>query len=146
MRLLVKPVVLPVLLALAVLPLLPACLAPPSVAAPGASMLRCTAQTTSRLYFGMDSPDGPVSDATWQDFIDREITPRLPDGFTWWAAKGQWRGKDGAIGREDSRVLEVVAPNSVLLRQTLAEIAGRYKTRFRQQVVLVTQGDARVCE
>lgn len=146
MRLVVKPLVLPVLCALAVLPLLPACLAPPSAAATSAGMLRCTAQTTSRLYFGLDSPDGPVSDAAWQDFIDREITPRLPDGFTWWAAKGQWRGNHGVISREDSRVLEVVAPNSVSLQQTLAEIAGRYKTRFRQQAVLVTQGDARVCQ
>jgi hypothetical protein len=146
MRLFVKPLMVPLLCAWVVLPLLPACTAPSSAPASSAGMLRCTAQTNSRLYFGLDSPDGPVSDAAWQDFVDREVTPRLPDGFTWWTAKGQWRGNDGVIGREDSRVLDVVAPNSVAHRQALAEIAGRYKTRFRQQAVLVTQSQARVCE
>jgi hypothetical protein len=128
---------------LAVLLWLLACTEPSSAATAGS--MRCTAQTTSRLYFGLDSPHGPVSDAAWQDFVDRDITPRLPDGFTWLAAKGQWRGPDGVIRREDSRVLEVVAADSVPHRQTLAEIAGRYKTRFAQQAVLVTQSATRVC-
>jgi len=107
--------------------------------------LHCTAQTTSRLYFGMDSPEGPVSDAAWQDFVDREITPRLPAGFTVFTARGQWRGDDRVIRREDSRVLEVVSEDDAAHRRALAETAVIYKARFRQQSVLVTQSPTRVC-
>ncbi len=127
----------------AVLPMLLACTEPSSAAMTAG--MRCTAQTTSRVYFGLDSPQGPVTDTAWQDFIDSDITPRLPDGFTWLAAKGQWRSPDGVIRREDSRVLDVVAEDNTLHRQLLAEIAGRYKTRFAQQAVLVTQSPTRVC-
>lgn len=132
------------LCAAAALLLLQACEGPSDAAA--AATLRCTAQTASRLYFGLDSPDGPVSDAAWRDFVDRDIAPHLPDGFTWLAAQGQWRGNDGVIRREDSRLLDVVAADSMSHRQTLAEIAGRYKARFNQQAVLVTQSATRVCE
>jgi Protein of unknown function (DUF3574) len=121
--------------------------APPPAAQANAptSDLRCTQQTTSRLYLGFDSPAGPVTDAAWQDFVDREVTPRLPDGFTVLVARGQWRGADGVIRKEDSRVLDVVAEDSVAHRQALAEIAGRYKLRFSQQSVLVTQSASRAC-
>jgi Protein of unknown function (DUF3574) len=131
------------LCAAAVLLMLLACTEPSSAVMTAG--LRCTAQTTSRVYFGLDSPQGPVSDTAWQDFVDSDITPRLPEGFTWLAAKGQWRSPDGVIRREDSRVLEVVAEDNTTHRQLLAEIAGRYKTRFAQQAVLVTQSATRVC-
>jgi Protein of unknown function (DUF3574) len=140
-----KPFVFASLLlgAAVVLPLQLACTEPSAAAT--AATLRCTAQTTSRLYFGLDSPEGPVSDEAWQAFVDRDITPRLPDGFTWLAAKGQWRGNDGVIHREDARVLEVVGQDSLPHRQALAEIAARYKLRFAQQAVLVTQSPSRAC-
>jgi Protein of unknown function (DUF3574) len=126
--------------ALTLAAVLTAC-APPRSAA----TLRCSAQTVSRLYFGLDTPDGPVTDAAWQDFVRAEIAPRLPAGFTLLAARGQWRDDAGVVRQEDSRVLEVVASDGAAERHTLAEIVGRYKTRFRQQSVLVTQSPARAC-
>jgi Protein of unknown function (DUF3574) len=115
----------------AVVWVLQGCAAPSPATTP-----RCASQTHSRLYFGLDSPHGPLSEAAWQAFVDSDITPRLPEGFTWLAAKGQWRGDDGLIRREDSRVLDVVGEDSLSHRQALAEIAGRYKQRFAQQSVL----------
>jgi Protein of unknown function (DUF3574) len=128
-------------LALAVAPaLLAAC-----VPATGAATLRCSAQTVSRLYFGFDTPDGAVSEAAWQAFVQAEIAPRLPAGFTLLAARGQWRDDAGRVRQEESRVLEVVGDDGAAQRQALAEVVGRYKARFRQQSVLVTQSPARAC-
>jgi Protein of unknown function (DUF3574) len=110
-----------------------------------AALLSCSAQTVFRAYFGFDTPNGPVSEAAWQAFVDAEVSPRLPAGFTVLSAQGQWRGDDGVIRREDSRVLEVLGADEVPLRQALATLAGRYKQRFRQQAVLVTQAPLRVC-
>jgi hypothetical protein len=116
----------------------------PSPAVAAAS-LRCVPQTMSRLYFGLDAPQGAVSEAAWQAFVGDEIAPRLPAGFTLLAASGQWRGADGAVRAEDSRVLEVVGDDDAALRQSLAEIVGRYKQRFAQESVLVTQSPTRAC-
>lgn len=120
-----------------------------SVASPPAAVhaagMRCAPQTLSRLYFGLDTPDGPVGDAAWQAFVSAEVAPRLPAGYTLLAAQGQWRDAHGAVKQEDSRVLEVVGDDGVAARQVLAEIVGRYKTRFRQQTVLVTQSPVRAC-
>jgi Protein of unknown function (DUF3574) len=107
--------------------------------------MRCTAQTLSRLYFGLDTPDGTLSDETWQAFVQAEVAPRLPAGYTLLRAQGQWRGAGGRVMQEDSRVLEVVGSNDLAERQTLAEIVGRYKARFKQQSVLLTRTSVRAC-
>jgi Protein of unknown function (DUF3574) len=123
---------------------LAACVQPPSAAASAAG-LRCSAQTLSRLYFGLDTPDGPLGEDAWQAFVQEEIAPRLPTGYTLLAARGQWRDAAGLVRQEESRVLEVVGDDGVAARQLLAEIVGRYKQRFRQQQVLVTQLPVRAC-
>jgi Protein of unknown function (DUF3574) len=117
----------------------------PAAAAVLTAGMRCTAQTLSRLYFGLDTPDGPLSDAAWQAFVQAEIAPRLPAGYTLLQAQGQWRDAAGAVMQEDSRVLEVVGLDGLAERQALAEIVGRYKARFKQQSVLVTQAPVRAC-
>jgi hypothetical protein len=118
---------------------------PSPAAAVAQAALQCAPQTVSRLYFGLDSPHGAIGDAAWQDFVAQEIAPRLPAGFTLLAARGQWRAADGAVRSEDSRVLEVVGDDGLALRQSLAEIVGRYKQRFAQESVLVTQTPTRAC-
>ena len=116
-----------------------------SAAAVTAAGMRCSAQTLSRLYFGLDSPQGPVSEAAWQRFVDDEITPRLPGGFTLLDARGQWRGPGGAVAREASRVLEVVAESGPPTLEALGQIVGRYRLLFQQQAVLMTQQATRAC-
>ena len=60
----------------------------------------------SELYFGRLQPDGTVvSDAEWRTFVAEEITPRFPDGFTVFDALGQYRGRDGQIVSEPTKVL-----------------------------------------
>jgi len=107
--------------------------------------MQCKTQSVARLYFGAQTPDGEVDDAAWQHFVAAEIAPRFADGFTVLDARGQWRGRDGAVVSERSRVLEVVADDDLATRARLAEVVAAYKQRFRQQAVLLTQGAVRAC-
>ena len=98
-----------------------------------------TAQVQDTLYFGMSKKDGVVTDAEWQSFVDEAITPRFPDGLTVFDARGQWRGADGAIGRERSKALLIVhAPGPESTRK-IDEIIAEYKKRFQQESVLFTR-------
>jgi hypothetical protein len=106
----------------------------------------CAPQLQTRLYFGLDTPDGPVADAGWQAFIDEIVTPRFGDGLTVLEARGQWRdAHSGATTREPSRVVEIVHADAPAQQHSLAEIAAHYKRRFRQQAVLMTQAPVRAC-
>src|SRR5436189_3132266 len=66
---------------------------------------------TERLYFGRNVAQTlGVTDSAWSVFIEDVVSARLPTGFTFWAAEGEWRGPDGRSIREPSFVLEVVHP------------------------------------
>lgn len=101
---------------------------------------RCRAGETAVLqdflYFGTDSPAGPVTAQDWTDFLDSTVTPRFPDGLTVWEADGQWRNVDGKLVQEDARVLNLVHPDSPAAEQAISELVALYKERFRQQSVL----------
>lgn len=118
---------------------------PAAAARSDAAWLRCKPQTTHRLYLGAQMPDGEVDDAAWQRFVADAVAPRFADGFTVLEARGQWRGLDGAVVSERSRVLEIVAADDAAVRQGLIELVATYKARFRQQSVLVTQVPVRAC-
>ena len=77
-----------------------------------------------------------VSEAQWARFLDREITPRFPDGLSVIDARGQWRDtKRNRIVREPSKLVQIVLPGKPEDDARLHEIAAAYKTRFRQQSV-----------
>jgi hypothetical protein len=79
---------------------------------------------------------GVVTDSAFGAFVGEVITPRFPDGLTTWAARGQWRGADGRIIAEDSRVVQVVHPPSASADSSVAAVAAEYKRRFGQESVL----------
>lgn len=99
---------------------------------------------TERLYFGRNIGVGfGVSDSAWAVFVREVIGVNLPEGFTFWAAEGAWRGRDGRAIREPSFVLEVVHPErSASADSAIVAIIAEYKRRFRQESVLrvVTAG------
>lgn len=77
-----------------------------------------------------------VSEGEWSRFVDREITPRFPDGLTVFNAAGQWRDKsNNKIVREPSKIVQIVLPGDDGEFARLNEIAEAYKTRFKQQSV-----------
>ena len=90
-----------------------------------------------RLFFGRSQGDREVvSDAAWRAFLASEVTPRFPDGLTVLDAAGQWREGSGAIVRERSKLLLILArPDDDAMRRT-DEIAEAYKRAFGQSSVL----------
>lgn len=103
----------------------------------------CRDRVVERLYFGLAMPGGAVGEDEWGAFVDAEITPRFPGGLTIFEAKGQWRGADGRLLRESTRVVEIVHDGGA--EAALGEIVSRYKARFRQESVLRTSALARAC-
>ncbi|MCY4583684.1 MAG: DUF3574 domain-containing protein [Chloroflexi bacterium] len=89
------------------------------------------------LYMGRSDASGEiVDDAVWTAFLDETVTPRFPDGLTVLDAQGRWRGPDGQVQRERSRVLVVLAPPGGDAARLLDEVSEEYKRRFAQESVL----------
>jgi hypothetical protein len=94
-------------------------------------------QLRAELIFGRSiKGGGVVSEAAWRRFLDEEVTPRFPDGFTVIDGRGQWRGEGQTkIVKEASKVLVVAMPGEAERRARLAAVAEAYKRRFRQESV-----------
>jgi hypothetical protein len=94
-------------------------------------------QQVAQLLFGRKIGDRlGVSEAQWGRFVDREISPRFPDGLTVFDAKGAWRDTArNTIVHEPSKVVEIVLPGKPDDVDELNRIAQAYKSRFRQQSV-----------
>ncbi len=93
----------------------------------------------TELYFGRNIPTGgTVSESDWQKFVDEVVTPRFPDGLTVLDADGQWRGKDGSIAREESKVIVLLYPRKdrKAMNAKIEEIRTEYKKRFAQEAVM----------
>jgi hypothetical protein len=92
----------------------------------------------TELYFGMSKKDGEVSEAEWQVFLATVVTPRFPDGFTTFEATGQFRGADGKIVREPSRVIVFFYPQKQSRPSSakIEEIRAAYVKQFQQESVL----------
>jgi len=91
----------------------------------------------AELLFGRNIGDRlGVTQARWASFVDREISPRFPDGLTVLDAKGQWRDQArNTIVHEPSKVVEIILPGKDDDLERLNQIAAAYKNRFRQQSV-----------
>jgi len=112
-----------------------------AMAAPVAPGPACRAEAAAmarvELLFGRARPGGgAVGDAEWADFLDREVTPRFPDGLTVLDGAGQWRGRDGTIVREPSHLLVIWYRPSARSEVDIEAIRAAYKKRFSQESVL----------
>ena len=90
-----------------------------------------------RLFFGRNIGDTEgVSDEDWREFLADTVTPRFPDGLSVFDAAGQWRDSQGAVVRERSKMLLILAEQDSDALTRLDEIAEEYKRRFSQESVL----------
>lgn len=122
--------------------LLPACAGrtpEPAVATAPAAVCRVgdTPLERDELYFGRNRKGATeVSEEEWRGFLGRIVTPRFPAGFTVWEARGQWRGADGTIEEEKSKVLAVFHPPDEPSRSAVDTVVAAYRTEFSQEAVL----------
>lgn len=119
--------------------------------APGGAVttaaVRGKAFRETRLLFGTERPDGgpAVTDQQFMAFIDKEVTPRFPDGLTVQDGRGQWRDRNGAIERERSYELILLYPQTETgVRDPLIElIREAYEKTFAQESVGRLDGPVR---
>jgi hypothetical protein len=90
------------------------------------------------LYFGADIPTGGVvTDSLWEDFVNREVLSRFPDGFTTLPAMGRYKYKTGEIKKEPTRIVIIYcSPHGLENAGKVEEIIELYKKRFSQESVL----------
>ena len=62
---------------------------------PGCAQPGCTPALRAELLFGLATPDGPVTPAAFDAFLDRSVTPRFPSGLTVLDGTGRWRAPNG---------------------------------------------------
>ena len=98
----------------------------------------------TRLYFGLgpaDQPQQGVSEQAWREFLDREVTPRFPDGLSVLDVYGQWQDAwQSAPERLRSRLLVIDYPDTPANRAKVEAIRTAWKRRTGDQSVLrVTQ-------
>jgi hypothetical protein len=92
----------------------------------------------TRLYFGL----GPrATDATWQDFLDHEVTPRFPSGLSVLDVQGQWQGApQSPIEHIRTKLLVIDYPDTPANDALIEAIRTAWKRRTGDQSVLkVTQ-------
>lgn len=139
----IRPIRVPALFIAIVLGVGCAHRAPTDVASENNAAIACPAggelMRRSVLYFGAAIPNSSdtVDAAEWQAFLDREVTPRFPDGLTWFDAHGQWRGQDGQVIGETSRVLVLLHGNDSEAAASIEAIRTAYKQTFSQEAVMV---------
>jgi hypothetical protein len=98
----------------------------------------------TKLYFGLgpaDHSEEGISEARWRDFLDREVTPRFPDGLSVLDIYGQWQGKNQAIPeRLRTKCLVIDYPDTQPNRDKIEAIRAAWKRLTGDQSVMrVTQ-------
>lgn len=93
----------------------------------------------AELFFGKSIPGGgAVTDTAFAQFLDQEVTPRFPAGFTVVPAMGQYRETNGVIDHEASDILILFYPRSSAsdVSKKIDEIRAAYNKTFHQESVL----------
>jgi hypothetical protein len=103
-----------------------------------------TSFARTELLFGMSKPkEAVITETEFQHFVDREVTPRFPDGLTVLSAIGQFKNTDQAIVKEKSKLLLLLYPVNQDSDRSIEQIRQAYQKQFQQQSVL--RVDARSC-
>jgi hypothetical protein len=105
----------------------------PNVCAPGLKRM-----VQAQLFFGRNVMGRDmVSDEEWRRFLDEEVSPRFPAGFSVSDIDGQYRNAGGGIVRERSKELLIVGSGGEETK--LNAIRDAYKRRFNQESVLLVE-------
>jgi hypothetical protein len=93
----------------------------------------------TELLFGLSRANAPdITEEEFQQFIDRQVTPRFPQGLTLLTGNGQFQDSTGHIIQEGSKLLILLYPFSKRSSALVDEIRAEYKSAFQQESVLRT--------
>jgi hypothetical protein len=112
----------------------------PTLSGDSAHPAQAAGWVDTKLYFGLgpaDHPEQGVSEAAWRDFLDKEVTPRFPDGLSVLDVYGQWQGRnETAPERLRSKLLVIDYPDNAENRAKIDAIRVAWKQRTGDQSVL----------
>jgi len=96
--------------------------------------------TQAQLFFGRDiTGRAMLSEDEWRAFLDSEVTPRFPAGFSVSDIYGQYRDSAGKIAREQTKELLIISQGGPSNDAKLKAIRDAYKRRFNQESVLLVE-------
>jgi hypothetical protein len=108
------------------------CMSAPKSGCPaGQAQLR-----TAQLFLSA-KPPARISDNEFRRFVDAEVTPRFPDGVTVVDGGGQWQGDENRLIREAAKVVMIVLPETGDPAGRVEAVRAAYRTKFRQDSVVV---------
>ncbi|MGE0221812.1 MAG: DUF3574 domain-containing protein [Acetobacteraceae bacterium] len=92
------------------------------------------------LYFGRSIPGiGEVTDREWSSFMDRVVTPNLPNGYTVYNASGAWMNPiTQKTIKSPTKVLQVALPDTPESFAAITRIRSAYQSDYRQELVGMT--------
>jgi len=102
----------------------------------------------TELYFGVgvisdtgEEANAAANEKRWRDFLDREVTPRFPDGLSVFDVYGQWRTQgQNRVERLHSKVIMLLHADAPKQRADLDAIRAAWKKETGDLSVLrVTQ-------
>jgi len=112
----------------------------PTVSGDAAHPAQTRGWVDTKLYFGLgpaDEPERGVSEAQWRAFLDKEVTPRFPNGLSVLDVYGQWQGKaENVPQRLRSKLLIVDYPDSGENRDKVEAIRSAWKKMTGDKSVL----------
>jgi hypothetical protein len=118
----------------------PAAAAAPTLTGDPAHPGQTSGWVDTRLYFGLglaDHPEQGINEARWREFLDREVTPRFPHGFSVAEVYGQWLSKGKSVPeRLRSKVLIIDYPDIEENRDKIDAIRAAWKKMTGDQSVL----------
>jgi hypothetical protein len=92
------------------------------------------------LYLGEAIRDRPeLTGQEWQSFLDRAVTPAVPDGYTVLDGTGAWRNPTSSTtAREPTKILIVALPDTPDSLAAVNRIRAAYQREFHQLLVGMT--------
>ena len=113
-----------------------------SVDIQGLPLCRGELWSESTLYLGRTMNGVPISDQSWKAFVESDVTPRFPDGFTMLHGQGAWRRQGSEeTGYETSTLLIILHPDTDQDRRKISDVAEAWRTTFSQEAVLRARGN-----